>query len=185
MLRRLLMDSDAFTGEVIFTFDGDAAGMKAAERAFADDQKFMSQTFVAIEPTGMDPCELRLKSAATRRCATWSTRRIPLVEFVLRATVGRFDLDTAEGRAAALDRGDPAGGRDQGPRRCATSTPAGWPGWSAWSTIPTGWWPVRGLVRRASPVGEHRTNRPARAGLVGRVGDQCVGLSAAAAAPAR
>ncbi len=52
LVRRLLMDSDAFTGEVIFTFDGDAAGMKAAERAFADDQKFMSQTFVAIEPSG-------------------------------------------------------------------------------------------------------------------------------------
>jgi DNA primase len=59
MLRRLLMDSDA-TGEVIFTFDGDAAGMKAAERAFADDQKFVAQTFVAIEPTGLDPCDLRL-----------------------------------------------------------------------------------------------------------------------------
>ena len=106
LLRRLLMDSDAFTGEVIFTFDGDAAGMKAAERAFADDQKFMSQTFVAIEPTGLDPCDLRMRSGDTA-VLDLVARRIPLVEFVLRATVGRFDLETAEGRVTALDRGIP------------------------------------------------------------------------------
>ena len=106
VIRRLLMDSDAFTGEVIFTFDGDAAGMKAAERAFADEQKFMAQTFVAIEAGGLDPCELRQRSGdeAVRDLVA---RRIPLVEFVLRNTVGRFDLDTAEGRSAALDRGVP------------------------------------------------------------------------------
>ncbi len=106
VIRRLLMDSDSFTGEVIFTFDGDEAGMKAAERAFGDDQKFMAQTFVAIEATGMDPCELRQKSGDTA-VLDLVARRIPLVEFVLRATVRRFDLDTAEGRAAALDRGVP------------------------------------------------------------------------------
>ncbi|HLY33869.1 MAG TPA: DNA primase [Jatrophihabitantaceae bacterium] len=106
VIRRLLMDSDAFTGEVIFTFDGDAAGMKAAERAFGDDQKFMSQTFVAIEPTGIDPCDLRMKSGDTA-VLDLVARRIPLVEFVLRATVGRFDLDTAEGRTGALDRAVP------------------------------------------------------------------------------
>jgi DNA primase len=106
VIRRLLMDSDTFTGEVIFTFDGDAAGMKAAERAFADDQKFMAQTFVAIEANGLDPCELRQKSGdeAVRDLVA---RRIPLVEFVLRNTVSRSDLDTAEGRSAALDRGIP------------------------------------------------------------------------------
>jgi DNA primase len=106
VLRRLLMDSDAFTGEVIFTFDGDAAGMKAAERAFADDQKFMAQTFVAIEPNGLDPCELRQKAGDTA-LSDLVARRVPLVEFVLRSTVNRFDLDTAEGRSAALDRGVP------------------------------------------------------------------------------
>jgi DNA primase len=106
LLRRLLMDSDSFTGEVIFTFDGDAAGMRAAERAFGDDQKFVAQTFVAIEPNGMDPCELRMSSGdvAVRDLVA---SRVPLVEFVLRSTVARFDLDTAEGRAAALDRGVP------------------------------------------------------------------------------
>jgi DNA primase len=119
------MDSDAFTGEVIFTFDGDAAGMKAAERAFEDDQKFMSQTFVAVEPTGMDPCELRMKSGDTA-VLDLVARRIRLVEFVLRNTVSRFDLDTAEGRSAALDRGVPIvarikdlGLRDEYARRLA------------------------------------------------------------------
>jgi DNA primase len=100
------MDSDAFTGEVIFTFDGDAAGMKAAERAFSDDQKFMAQTFVAIEPNGLDPCELRQKSGDTA-VSDLVARRVPLVEFVLRSVVNRFDLETAEGRSAALDRGVP------------------------------------------------------------------------------
>ncbi|MEI8083494.1 MAG: DNA primase, partial [Actinomycetes bacterium] len=59
ILRRLLMDQDEFRGEVIFTFDGDAAGRKAALRAFEDDQRFVVQTYVAIEPHGLDPCELR------------------------------------------------------------------------------------------------------------------------------
>jgi DNA primase len=106
VIRRLLMDSDTFRGEVIFTFDGDSAGMKAAERAFGDDQKFMAQTFVAVEPRGQDPCELRLASGdvAVRDLVAG---RVPLVEFVLRTTVGRQDLDTAEGRMAALDAGIP------------------------------------------------------------------------------
>jgi DNA primase len=125
VIRRLLMDSDTFTGEVIFTFDGDAAGMKAAERAFNDDQKFMAQTFVAIEPTGMDPCDLRMKSGDTA-VLDLVARRIPLVEFVLRSTVGRYDLDTAEGRSTALDRSVPLvaqikdlGLRDEYARRLA------------------------------------------------------------------
>ncbi|SDJ07101.1 DNA primase [Frankineae bacterium MT45] len=106
VLRRLLMDSDAYTGEVIFTFDGDAAGQKAAERAFSDDQKFMSQTFIAVEPNGKDPCELR-QSAGDAAVRDLVARRVPLVEFVLRQTVSRFDLDTAEGRSRALDLGVP------------------------------------------------------------------------------
>ncbi len=106
VLRRLLMDSDTFRGAVIFTFDGDAAGMKAAERAFADDQKFMAQTFVAIEATGKDPCELR-QAAGDAAVRDLVARRIALVEFVLRATVERFDLDSAEGRVAALDQAIP------------------------------------------------------------------------------
>ncbi|MFL6163946.1 MAG: DNA primase [Jatrophihabitantaceae bacterium] len=106
VIRRLLMDSDAFAGQVVFTFDGDAAGMKAAERAFAEEQKFMAQTFVAIAPSGKDPCELRQSGGDAAVRALIESRK-PLVEFVLRTTVQRFDLDSAEGRVAALDRGVP------------------------------------------------------------------------------
>ncbi|MCW2565985.1 MAG: primase [Mycobacterium sp.] len=101
VLRRLLMDQDEFRGEVIFTFDGDAAGQKAALRAFEDDQRFVAQTFVAVESSGMDPCELRLAhgDAAVRDLVA---RREPLVAFALRSVLSRYDLDTAEGQVAAL-----------------------------------------------------------------------------------
>ena len=45
---------------MIFTFDGDEAGQKAALRAFEGDQQFVGQTYVAVEPGGHDPCELRI-----------------------------------------------------------------------------------------------------------------------------
>jgi DNA primase len=101
VLRRLLMDTDAYGGEIIFTFDGDAAGQKAALRAFEDDQKFVAQTFIAVSPDGMDPCELRLArgDAAVRDLVA---RREPLIAFALRSTLARYDLDTAEGRVNAL-----------------------------------------------------------------------------------
>ncbi|HTZ43811.1 MAG TPA: DNA primase [Jatrophihabitans sp.] len=106
VIRRLLMDSDAFTGRVVFTFDGDAAGMKAAERAFAEEQKFMAQTYVAIAPGGKDPCELR-QSGGDAAVRALIEARVPLVKFVLQTTVKRYDLNTVEGRVAALDRGVP------------------------------------------------------------------------------
>ena len=103
ILRRLLMDQDEFRGEVIFTFDGDAAGRKAALRAFEGDQRFVAQTYVAIEPTGLDPCDLRLQQgdAAVRELVA---RRRPLFEFALSAAVADYDLDVPEGRTQALER---------------------------------------------------------------------------------
>lgn len=100
-LRRLLMDQDEFRGEVIFTFDGDAAGQKAALKAFEDDQRFVAQTFIAVSPDGMDPCELRLASGDTA-VRDLVARREPLIAFALRSTARRYDLETAEGRVAAL-----------------------------------------------------------------------------------
>ncbi len=101
VLRRLLMDDDQMRGAVVFTFDGDAAGQKAALRAFEEDQKFVSQTFVAVEPTGLDPCDLRLQhgDAAVRSLVD---RRVPLFEFAIRSGLARHDLNTAEGRIGAL-----------------------------------------------------------------------------------
>ncbi|MFJ9621937.1 DNA primase [Streptomyces sp. NPDC101181] len=100
ILRRLLMDNGS--ARVIFTFDGDAAGQKAALRAFEDDQKFAAETYIAIAPDGMDPCDLRLGKGddAVRDLVE---PRTPLFEFALRQIVGRYDLETPAGRAAALD----------------------------------------------------------------------------------
>jgi DNA primase len=101
VLRRLLMDTDTLAGEIIFTFDGDAAGQKAALRAFEDDQRFVAQTYIAVGPDNMDPCELRLAKgdAAVRDLVA---RREPLIAFALRSVLSKYDLDTAEGRVAAL-----------------------------------------------------------------------------------
>ncbi|MFF9404019.1 DNA primase [Streptomyces anandii] len=104
ILRRLLMDNGS--ARVIFTFDGDAAGQKAALRAFEDDQKFAAETYIAIAPDGMDPCELRL-AKGDEAVADLAEPRTPLFEFALRQIVARYDLDTPAGRAAALDEAAP------------------------------------------------------------------------------
>ncbi|MEU4199206.1 DNA primase [Streptomyces sp. NPDC039022] len=104
ILRRLLMDNSG--SEVVFTFDGDAAGQKAALRAFEDDQKFAAQTSIAITPGGMDPCDLRL-AEGDAAVAGLVESRTPLFEFALRQVVARHNLDTAVGRAAALDEAAP------------------------------------------------------------------------------
>ncbi|GAA1038924.1 DNA primase [Streptomyces sp. TR1341] len=104
ILRRLLMDNGS--ARVIFTFDGDAAGQKAALRAFEDDQKFAAETYIAIAPDGMDPCELRL-AKGDEAVADLAEPRTPLFEFALRQVVSRYDLDTSGGRAAALDEAAP------------------------------------------------------------------------------
>jgi DNA primase len=104
ILRRLLMDNGS--ARVIFTFDGDAAGQKAALRAFEDDQKFAAETYIAIAPDGMDPCDLRL-AKGDEAVADLVEPRTPLFEFALRQIVSRYDLDTPAGRAAALDEAAP------------------------------------------------------------------------------
>lgn len=100
VLRRVLGD-DSGLGEVVFTFDGDAAGQQAAMRAFGEEQRFAAQTFVAVAPDGLDPCDLRLArgDAAVRSLVE---ARTPLFEFVIRHTLARYDLETVEGRIAAL-----------------------------------------------------------------------------------
>ncbi|MGR8010669.1 DNA primase [Streptomyces hypolithicus] len=104
ILRRLLMDNAS--AEVVFTFDGDAAGQKAALRAFEDDQKFAAETSIAITPGGMDPCDLRLAKGDAAVASLVETRT-PLFEFAIRHVVSRHNLETPAGRAAALDEAAP------------------------------------------------------------------------------
>ncbi len=104
VIRRLLSDHDEFRGEVIFTFDGDAAGQNAAMKAFDRDQTFAGQTYVAVEPGGLDPCDLRLQQGDEAVRGLIGSR-MPLYRFVLGNVVHRFDLDRADGRVDALREG--------------------------------------------------------------------------------
>jgi DNA primase len=129
ILRRLLMDDDAFRGEVIFTFDGDAAGQKAALRAFSEDQKFVTQTFVAVEPSGLDPSDLR-QQKGDLALRDLIARRVPLFEFAIRSELALHNLDLAEGRVNALNAAAPLVSqiRDKSLRPEYTRLLAGWLG---------------------------------------------------------
>jgi DNA primase len=131
MLRRLMMDDNFFRGELIYVFDGDEAGRAAALKAFAGEQHLAGQSFVAVAADGMDPCDLRLASgdAALRDLVA---RRTPLFEFAIRATLTEIDLDSAEGRVAALRRCVPMVAQIKDPtlRDEYARQLAGWVGWS-------------------------------------------------------
>ncbi|MCT1806829.1 DNA primase [Dermabacter hominis] len=88
-------------GEVIFTFDGDEAGQNAALKAFREDQRFVAQTYVAVDPQGMDPCDIRVKRGE-EALKDVIAARIPMFEFAIRAALRSVDLDTAEGQIAGL-----------------------------------------------------------------------------------
>ena len=133
VIRRLIGDDSFDLGEVIYTFDGDAAGQAAALKAFEGDQSFAAQTFVAIAPDGQDPCELRQAHGDTA-VRDLVARREPLFEFAIRSMLRDHDLDTAEGRVAALQRTVPLVARikredlrDEYARRLA--------GWTSWDDI--------------------------------------------------
>lgn len=131
MLRRLMLDDNYFRGELIYTFDGDEAGQKAAMKAFEGDQKFTGQSFVATAPAGMDPCDVRLaKGDAAVRDLVAS--RVPMFEFVIRAMLSDFSLDTVEGRLQALRRTVPvvAGIRDRALQSEYARLLTGWIGWN-------------------------------------------------------
>jgi len=100
MLRRVMGD-DSTAGEVVFTFDPDAAGQKAALRAFAEAKRFNAQTYVATGPEGLDPCDLRLTRGDGAVRALIETK-VPMVEFVLDQRIAGYDLASVEGRVGAL-----------------------------------------------------------------------------------
>ena len=136
VVRRLMGDTGsaqikvgASGARVIFTFDGDEAGQNAALKSFALDQSFLAQTFVAVDPDGRDPCELR-QAGGDAAVAALLERRVPLYEFVIRTALSTHDLNTAEGRVAALRAAAPvvAGIRDRALRPEYARQLAGWLG---------------------------------------------------------
>ncbi|MET4780049.1 DNA primase [Glaciihabitans sp. UYNi722] len=133
IIRRVLGDVENAdsrgVGEVVFTFDPDEAGQKAASRAFSEEQRFAAQTFVAVAPDGLDPCDLRLNRGddAVRRLIQ---SKKPMFEFMIRRALTAHNLDTVEGRVAALRAAAPvvAGIRDQALNVGYVRNLAGWLG---------------------------------------------------------
>ncbi|MEC3981961.1 DNA primase [Amycolatopsis sp. H20-H5] len=178
VLRRLMMDDDAFRGEVIFTFDGDEAGQKAALKAFEGDQTFAGQTYIAVAPDGMDPCELRLAKGDTA-VRDLVARRIPLFEFAIKSSLKSFDLDSVDGQVQALQKTVPmvANIKDRASRDGYASKLAWWVGWqdvaqvvnrvrgSAGATAKRGGPPLRrpqqDPAAAAAAAAEHEIPRPA------------------------
>ncbi|MGA1449707.1 MAG: DNA primase [Candidatus Nanopelagicales bacterium] len=103
ILKRLISEDDQVSGKVIYTFDGDAAGQKAAMRAFDLESIFSSQSYIAVAPQGMDPCDLRLNKG-NESLKILIDSSIPLFEFVIKTFVKDFDLTNAEGRINALSK---------------------------------------------------------------------------------
>lgn len=132
MLRRLMMDDSFFRGELIYVFDGDAAGRAAALKAFDGEQNLAGQSYVAIAADGMDPCDLRLRQGAAA-LRDLVARRTPLFEFAIRAALAEVDLDSAEGRVSALRRCVPMVAQIKDPmlRDEYARQLAGWVGWDA------------------------------------------------------
>jgi DNA primase len=133
IIRRVMGDVDNRDshglGEVVFTFDPDEAGQKAASRAFADEQRFAAQTYVAVAPDGLDPCDLRLQRGDDAVRMLIQSRK-PMYEFMVRRQLDLYDLETVEGRVAALRSTAPivAGIRDESLSIGYTRTLAGWIG---------------------------------------------------------
>ncbi|QLY33272.1 DNA primase [Nocardia huaxiensis] len=135
ILRRLLMDDTFWRGEIIYTFDGDEAGQAAALKAFSGDQKLAGQTYIAIAPDGLDPCELRQRNGdgAVRDLVA---RRVPLYQFVIQGIVDKYEDPvtkdmTPERQLQALREAVPvvAQIKDYALRKAYATKLAGWVGW--------------------------------------------------------
>ena len=127
LLNRMLSAEKDTPAEVIFTFDPDAAGQKAAMRAFNDSHKFSAQTFVAVGPEGLDPCDLRSEKGDEAVVQMIENKK-PLFEFAIKQKISKFDLGTIEGRVGAARAAAPvvAAIRDSAMRPAYIRELAGW-----------------------------------------------------------
>ena len=135
IVRRLLGDEERLGTEVVFTFDGDEAGRKAALRAFDEDQRFVAQTYIAVAADGMDPCELRQARGDEAVKELVESRRAAVrVRDPVDAGAGgpRHRRGTRAGPADRRHRWCPGSGTP----RCGRSTRGSSPGGSAWRSRP-------------------------------------------------
>src|SRR5207302_3971581 len=104
---------------------------------FEDDQKFVAQTFVAVQPDGLDPCELR-QQRGDLAVRDLIASHLPLAEFAIRTTLARFDLDIPEGRVQALAAAAPVVSalKDWALREEYARRLAGWLGMDEQAVVP-------------------------------------------------
>jgi DNA primase len=100
ILNRMLQANVDNPAEVIFTFDPDEAGQKAAMRAFADADKFHANSFIAVGPEGLDPSDLRVQKGDEAVQLMIETKK-PIYEFAIKQKLKNFDLSSVEGRVGA------------------------------------------------------------------------------------
>ncbi len=90
-----------FTESVVFSFDGDSAGRRAARKAldaalpFATDVRTVKFLFL---PAEHDP-DSYIREHGQEGFAAYVSKAVPLSRFMLDAAAESCDLDTAEGRA--------------------------------------------------------------------------------------
>ena len=127
IINRMLSAEKDTPAKVIFTFDPDVAGQKAAMRAFTDSHKFSAQTFVAVGPDGLDPCDLRSQKGDEAVLLMLENKK-PLFEFAIKQKIAKFDLTTIEGRVGAARSAAPvvAAIRDSAMRPAYIRELAGW-----------------------------------------------------------
>lgn len=99
LINRLLGQSTD-PASVVFTFDPDAAGEKAALRVYGDASKFNALTFVASGPAGLDPSDLRQQQGDSAVVEMLKNRK-PLFEFVIQHRLSQFNLSDIDSRVAA------------------------------------------------------------------------------------
>jgi DNA primase len=95
-----------FAQRMVLAFDSDEAGARAAERAFQFLETYPLQPVVLILPEGQDPADF-VRTSGGPALRDLADRAVPLVEYMLRRTVGRHDLSTVEGQSAAVAAGMP------------------------------------------------------------------------------
>jgi DNA primase len=158
VLRRLMTDDKYFHGEVIFTFDGDEAGQKAALKAFEGDQRFAGQTYIAVAPGGADPCDLR-QAKGDVAVRDLVAQRTPLFEFAIRSALNEYDLDSVDGQVAALQRTVPLLAQiKETDKRDGYATKLAY--WVGWTDVPM----VVRRVRESAGAPEKAAAKAAQAG---------------------
>ena len=137
ILRRILRDeAGRAPARVIFTFDGDAAGQKAAMKAFEQDQRWAAHSYVAVAADGADPNDLWVQGTGEsdeergRGVRSLVDAAVPLFEFVVRTTLEPYDLGEAAQRVQAMRAVAPviAGIKDHTLRPEVVRDVAGWMG---------------------------------------------------------